>query len=388
MCSPAARSRCPDSEARPPLAGCTCSPAASSAAVSGCCASQSISSPGTRARSSRAIAMSRRAWPRPIGEDTKSARRGRSGARVQRRCPTGRAPSTRAANSSISTFTFTGSRAFSPWPDPSSTTSSPPVSSATRRPRSSGVMRSRSPWIASTGQRTPDSSFSACSRVISAAGESFVCSSTERPASSAQPTQSSICFSEWGSGNISRNQNSAKPGKSRRHEARVKRAQPSSWPGSSSKGCSSHHGWSGVSAGTVGASAITPATRSGCSAAVYSAVAAPSDSPATSARSVPRGVEHRHGVPDVAAVERRVLRPARAPAAARVERDHAEPARQIRHLGLPVARADDRPGGREQDRARAAPEDLVADPDPVDLDAALDLRLERSHRDRFCSRPR
>ena len=165
--------------------------------------------------------MSRRAWPRPIGEDTKSARRGRSGARVQRRCATGRAPSTRAANSSISTFTFTGSRAFSPWPDPSSTTSSPPVSSATRRPRSSGVMRSRSPWI--DEHRAADartSSFSACSRVISAAGESFVCSSTERPASRPQPTQSSTCFSEWGSGNISRTKNSTKPGKSRRHEAR------------------------------------------------------------------------------------------------------------------------------------------------------------------------
>ena len=67
----------------------------------------------------------------------------------------------------------------------------------------------------------------------------------------------------------------------------MKRAQPSSTPGSSSKGNSSHHGWSGVSAGTFEASAITPATRSGRSAAVTSEVAAPSDSPATTARSVP-----------------------------------------------------------------------------------------------------
>ena len=106
-------SRCADSEARPRLAGCTRSPAASSAAVSGCWASQSISSPGTSARSSRAIAMSRRAWPRPIGEDTKSARR----ARAERARPAARGARAGGAEHArgelvISTLTFTGSRAI------------------------------------------------------------------------------------------------------------------------------------------------------------------------------------------------------------------------------------------------------------------------------------
>ena len=52
------------------LAGWIRSPRASSTAVTGCCASQSISRSGWSLRSSSAIAASRWAWPRPIGEET------------------------------------------------------------------------------------------------------------------------------------------------------------------------------------------------------------------------------------------------------------------------------------------------------------------------------
>ena len=60
-----------------------CSPSASSTVVTGCWASQSISSPGRSRFSSLATATSRRAWPSPIGEDRYRARRGRHGPRVQ-----------------------------------------------------------------------------------------------------------------------------------------------------------------------------------------------------------------------------------------------------------------------------------------------------------------
>src|SRR5271165_90468 len=73
-CSADSDSKWADSEARWTLAGCTCSPSASSARVTGSWASQSIWRPGTSARSSRAIAMSRWAWPRPIGEQMNRAR--------------------------------------------------------------------------------------------------------------------------------------------------------------------------------------------------------------------------------------------------------------------------------------------------------------------------
>ena len=288
MCSPAVRSRCPDSEARPPLAGCTRSPAASSAAVSGCCASQSISSPGTSARSSRAIAMSRRAWPRPIGEDTKSARRGAGGARVQRRCSGRRAPSTRAAKSSISTFTLHGVARVGPVARPlehhqlaAGELGDPPA--ALERRDAVAVAVDREHRAADAG-----SSASACSRVISPAGESFVCSSTERPASRPQPTQSSICFSEWGSGNISRNEelDEAREVPSPRGAGEARPALVGA-RGPRRRDARPTTGGRATAPARSGASAITPATRSGFSAAVNSAVAAPSDSPATSARSVP-----------------------------------------------------------------------------------------------------
>ena len=56
--------------------------------MTGCCASQSICRSGCSSRSSAAIATSRRAWPRPIGEDRYSARSAAGAARAAqvRRC--------------------------------------------------------------------------------------------------------------------------------------------------------------------------------------------------------------------------------------------------------------------------------------------------------------
>ena len=71
---------CADSPASSALAGCTRSPRSSSTAVTGCWASHSISRSGCSLRSSSAIATSRRAWPRPIGEEMYSARLARAGA--------------------------------------------------------------------------------------------------------------------------------------------------------------------------------------------------------------------------------------------------------------------------------------------------------------------
>ena len=68
-CSADSLSMWPDSFARYALAGWMRSPRASSTAVTGCCASQSISRSGWSFRSSSAIAASRWAWPRPIGEE-------------------------------------------------------------------------------------------------------------------------------------------------------------------------------------------------------------------------------------------------------------------------------------------------------------------------------
>ena len=68
-CSADSDSMWRDSFASCALAGWIRSPRASSTAVTGCCASQSISRSGCSLRSSSAIATSRRAWPSPIGEE-------------------------------------------------------------------------------------------------------------------------------------------------------------------------------------------------------------------------------------------------------------------------------------------------------------------------------
>jgi hypothetical protein len=69
-CSADSDSKWRDSFASQALAGWTRSPSPWSTRVTGSWASQSICTPGTSSRSSRAIATSRWAWPSPIGEET------------------------------------------------------------------------------------------------------------------------------------------------------------------------------------------------------------------------------------------------------------------------------------------------------------------------------
>jgi hypothetical protein len=152
-CSCASSTTCADSLARNRDAGWTRSPAASSIAVTGGCASQSSCTSGWRSRSSAAIATSRRAWPRPIGDDRYSARFGRRAARAQR-VDDGRRGATSPTNSWINRLTATGSRTFGPWPPPSTVTIRPPVTSASAAPPACGAMPSSSPWMTSTGRST------------------------------------------------------------------------------------------------------------------------------------------------------------------------------------------------------------------------------------------
>ena len=109
-------------------------------------------------------------------------------------------------------LTFTGSRADGPCPACSSSTSSPPVSSASRSPNAAGRMRSSVPCTTTTGHVT-------C-RASGATGSHTAPSHPIRPAvvsarvcgeiSCAQPTQSSICLVECGSENILWKKNSVK----------------------------------------------------------------------------------------------------------------------------------------------------------------------------------
>ena len=140
-------------------AGCTRSPRSSSTPVTGGWASQSISRSGCLARSSPAIARSRRTWPSPIGELTYSTRLRRSRALVQVRGAVGaavvrgRRPSD-SVKSRMSRFIRTGSRIVGAWPPPWMVTSCPPVIRASATPVSCGTIRSSWPCTTSTGQRT------------------------------------------------------------------------------------------------------------------------------------------------------------------------------------------------------------------------------------------
>jgi hypothetical protein len=81
------------------------------------------------------------------------------------------------------------------------------------------------------------------------------------------------------------------------------------------------------------------------------------------------GVEHRERVALEAAGPVRLDdgRSIGASVAARVEGDHPEVLREVRHLQLPEARVDDRPRRQQQQRVLAAAEDLVGDADTVDV---------------------
>ncbi len=172
--------------------------AASSTRVTGCWASQSISRPGCSARSSLAIATSRRAWPRPIGEEMYSARLRRERPRRQR----GGGPGGQA-KSRMTRLAATGSRRCGR------------VARALERDqpgardgRGHGRPRGHGPTIASAepcrtrvGQRTWAQSRSAVSRSLSQSASmprTMVSGSVSRP----QPIASSICLVECGSVNI------------------------------------------------------------------------------------------------------------------------------------------------------------------------------------------
>ena len=165
--------------------------------MTGSCASQSISRSGWSARSSRAMATSRSAWPRPIGLEMKSARRGRPSARGQTRRAGGEA----RKKSRSRRLVRTGCRAPGPWPVPSKATSSEPAIAAwTRSEISIGRIRSAEPWIRSVGTWTRAR--------ISGSGVRQRASSmleirTSGVVSSAHETPSSRCLVECGSGNAS-----------------------------------------------------------------------------------------------------------------------------------------------------------------------------------------
>jgi hypothetical protein len=97
------------------------------------------------------------------------------------------------------------------WPAPSMAISGAPVSSASRSARAWGWQRSSSPWTISSGARTRRQ-ISSTSSLESAKGASTAANITSALVSKAQPTQSSICLVECGSGNISEKKNSTKPG--------------------------------------------------------------------------------------------------------------------------------------------------------------------------------
>ena len=105
---------------------------------------------------------------------------------------------------------MTGSRTCGACPDPSSRTSSPPVSSARAIPRPGPVIASSEPWITSTGHWTRPHR----SRAVSSSIHSLSCVATSVSAvvSSPQPMQSSIGFVECGSVNICEKKYSRKPG--------------------------------------------------------------------------------------------------------------------------------------------------------------------------------
>ena len=196
----ASPSQCSTSEASSALAGCTISPAAASTSVTGDWASHSIRRSGTRSRTARAIARSRSTWPRPIGDDTHSAVRGRSRANSHG-VTRGGGGTIRSTNALIAWLTTTGCRAWTRCPPPSIISASPPVSSASRSARPGGMSRSAVPAIASTGQLIERHSSARSSTVIGTSEheESSSCSIVSASVSSPHSTMSSYTLVECGS---------------------------------------------------------------------------------------------------------------------------------------------------------------------------------------------
>src|SRR4029453_12350500 len=189
------------------------SPSASRPRVTGSWASQSISRPGTCARSSRAMARSRRAWPSPMGEDRYRARLGRRRARVQVRAAGVGPTPTKSATTGL---TLTGARAWGAGPPPSSGPSRPRSSPARSAPPEASTWASSVPWITRTGQRTRGQS------AATSPGSMILVSQPRNPARIvsiwvpiAQPTQSSTCWVECSSVRHMAKKNSRYPGQSR-----------------------------------------------------------------------------------------------------------------------------------------------------------------------------
>ncbi len=193
-CSADSLSMWRDSLARKALAGWMRSPRASSTAVTGCWASQSISRSGWSLRSSSAIATSRCAWPSPIGEEMKRARLRRDLPRTQR--PGRRRGLDEVAQQQVHLDRVAHVRAVAR--SPPAATRSPPVASASAMPRRGAGDR----VVACRGSRAPDSSTRRrSSRTVSSSsrGASWVATSVSGVVSRPQPTQSSIGFVECGS---------------------------------------------------------------------------------------------------------------------------------------------------------------------------------------------
>ena len=209
MLAAASLSTCALSLARNRLAGCTRSPRSASTRVTGCWASQSICRSGwwraTRRRSRRRAGHGRARSRRRRTAHAGAGRERASGSGAPARA--GRGSRRTRATSRVNR---TGSRSGIPCPAPGTVTSVPPVRSATRTPASHGTISSRSPCTTSTGHATARHAASA-SAVPSRARAADVASRVAASVCSAQPTPSSRCLVECGSGNIRAKNDSAHP---------------------------------------------------------------------------------------------------------------------------------------------------------------------------------
>ena len=252
-------------------------------------------------------------------------------------------------------MTLTGSRTCGAWPEPSSTTSSPPVCSASAAPRRDGRDRialavDHEHGAANTSARAPVTLPGSSLRPPSSRSWSRRRSrapSRRRPrsaSSSAAPVNMfddeeldevavvaqpvvAVVLRPALVGVVARR-------RSRRGSARAAVAS---------------------AARKVGPMKTAPSTRSGCSAASSRPRCAPREKPDDHGALRLGRVHHgeRVGGELALVVRRRLPRPVGAAVAAPVERDHAAVAREVGDLHLPVPRVDERPGRQEQDRRLA-----------------------------------
>ena len=233
-----------------------------------------------------------------------------------------------------------------PCPAPSSVTRRPCVASASAAPRASGTIASASPWITSDGHRTRAQS-SRTSSTESSPGASSVAISVSGVVSSPQPMQSSICLVECGSVNRCPKKNSRKPRKSASQECRLKLVPALARRDGGLVEVDVAPGCRGAS-GTLGAMKTAPSTRSGCSAAsMQRPVRRPprcettvAPAPRRPRRARPARRRRTRGSSYAAGLGRAIG----AAVAAPVEGDDPHVARKVRHLRLPHAGVDDRPG--------------------------------------------